>query len=60
MIKKGSVVKVYVDPLTCKELEFTGTVAKIIQRYGDNQTLYCEVKDCRGDKFNRKINVENH
>lgn len=60
MIKKGDTVKVYVDPLTCKELEFAGTVTKIVQRYGDNLTLYCEVKDEYGDKFNRKININNH
>lgn len=60
MIKKGQVVKVYTDPLTCKDLEFVGTVTKIIQRYGDGLTLYCEVKDEYGDKYNRKINVKKH
>lgn len=60
MIKKGQVVKVYVDPLTCENLEFVGTVTKIIQRYGDNLTLYCEVKDEYGDRYNRKINVKTH
>ncbi len=60
MIKKGDSVKVYTDPLTCKNLEFTGTVTKLITSYGDNLTTYCEVKDEYGDKFNRKINTENH
>ncbi len=59
MIKKGDTVKVYEDPITCENLEFAGTVIKVLNQEAHG-VIWCKVKDERGDKFDRWINVKNH
>ena len=65
MIKIGDTVKVYVDPLTCKELEFTGTVKKMHRNYHDcdynDALVFCKVFDSEYEQsFDRQININNH
>lgn len=60
MIKIGDTVKVYEDPITCKNLEFTGVVKQILGT-PDSGLLYCRVYDSYyAQYFDRKINISNH
>lgn len=60
MIKKGDTVKVYSDPITCKDFEFTGEVKKILRDSLDG-LVYCRVYDDSYEQsFDRQINIDNH
>ncbi len=60
MIKIGDTVKVFSDPLTCKNFEFTGEV-KQIHGNPDSGLLYCRVYDSEYEAvYDRKININNH
>ena len=60
MIKKGDLVTVYVDPITCEKIEFVGKV-KTVEEYWHEELLLCSVYDNR-DKcyYQRKININHH